>query len=457
MARASEKHPTRPRPAGTRARVLAMAGMTLAAATAVTAAATAAATAVALSVRPASAQAPRDLTHRATFHESFGFLQTVRELSDGRLLVADPLGGVFARLDLATGGMEAVGREGGGPGEWRQPDAVFPLPDDSTLLVDLGNARLSVLDPAGRFVDSYPIAMPRPAEDAAAGDAPGAGRSAGAGRGPGAAGGRGGFGGPGGLEFLQPRATDAAGRIYYQRRGGMVGPGAQAGAPDSLEVRRWDRTDDAPVRLAGLRPPALVSAPSGGAGNMAVRMRPIPLAPQDDWAVAPDGRVALIRAEPYRVEWLHPDGRVVRGPAMDYTPVRVRTAEKERWVEAMASSSLSVMMTVDGGSTNMQMRRGGARPGVGQGDIDEYEWPDVLPAFRSGGAIIDPNGRVWVERYGQAGSPVLYDVFDRRAHRMGIVRFPAHHRVVGFGRQAVYAVRVDDLGLHWLEIFDPPR
>jgi hypothetical protein len=40
---------------------------------------------------------------------------------------------------------------------------------------------------------------------------------------------------------------------------------------------------------------------------------------------------------------------------------------------------------------------------------------------------------------------------------MGTVRLPAHYRVGGFGRQAVYAARVDDLGLHWLEIFDPPR
>jgi hypothetical protein len=409
-------------------------------------------TAMAMTMAPVTAQAPRDLEHRATFHESFGFLQAVRELSDGRVLVADPLGGVLARLDLATGAMEPVGREGGGPGEWRQPDAVFPLPGDSTLLVDLGNARLSVLDPAGRFVDSYPIAMPRPAGEGAATQGPGAGR------GPGAGGGRGGIGGPGGLEFLQPRATDAAGRIYYQRRGSMAGPGDQAGAAsDSLEVRRWDRGDDAPVRLAGLRPPALVSAPSGGAGNMQVRMRPIPLAPQDDWAVAPDGRVALVRAEPYQVEWLHPDGHVVRGPAVDYTPVRVRTAEKERWVEAVASTSLSVMMTVDGGSTNMHMRRGGNPAGPARSGIDEYEWPDVLPPFRPGSAVIDPNGRVWVERYGQAGSPVLYDVFDRHGARVASLRLPADNRVVGFGRQAVYAVRVDDLGLHWLEIYNPPR
>jgi hypothetical protein len=64
---------------------------------------------------------------------------------------------------------------------------------------------------------------------------------------------------------------------------------------------------------------------------------------------------------------------------VDYTPVRVRTAEKERWVEAMASTSLRVMMTVDGGSTNMQTRRGGNPAGPARSGIDKYEWPDVLP------------------------------------------------------------------------------
>ena len=240
------------------------------------------------------------LAHRSSFPESFGFLQAVREMPDGRVMAADPLGGTLTLLDLARGTATSLGREGQGPGEWRQPDAVLPLPGDSTLLVDLGNMRLSVLDPDGRFVATHPMTIGRP--------------------GPGA--------GP--FDIVQPRAVDLQGRVYFQavRRG--AGPGA---APDSAEVKRWSRIEgEAPVRIVRLRPPAMSSAGSGErGGGMQVRMRPVPLAPQDDWAVAPDGRVAVIRAEPYSVEWHSPAGAVVRGPQGPVSPVRVRDAEKERW------------------------------------------------------------------------------------------------------------------------------
>jgi hypothetical protein len=403
-----------------------------------------------------------DLARVLAVSESFGFLQSVVERPDGRLLVADPLGSLFVALDPRTGEMEPVGREGGGPGEWRQPDAVHRLPGDSTLLVDLGNARLSVLDPDGQFTGSYPMALLPAASAESVGERSGPrgpGQGQGGGGGAMAGPGRGVFGAGGPPEVIQPRATDARGRIYYQTRGGPLGPGGSPGAaPDSMQVKRWDRGDAPPVRLAGLRPAALASTTSGGAGNVAVRARPIPLAPQDDWAVTSDGSIALVRAEPYHVEWLGADGSVVVGPAVSFTPVPVGEPEKQRWVESLGESGLSMMMTVDGGSVNMQFRRGGGMgPQGAQGGVDDYEWPATLPAFRPGGARVDPEGRLWVERYGSAGSPTLYDLFDRGGELTGRVRLPAERRVIGFGRNVVHVVHVDDLGLNWLEIFETPR
>ncbi|HSL82924.1 MAG TPA: 6-bladed beta-propeller, partial [Thermoanaerobaculia bacterium] len=96
-----------------------------------------------LSQEPAQAQgAPEPIrlgAPTATFPEDFGAIQTVRELPDGRVLVADPLSKAVYLVDLAGGRRTVIGREGQGPGEYRQPDAVWPLPGDSTLLVDLGN------------------------------------------------------------------------------------------------------------------------------------------------------------------------------------------------------------------------------------------------------------------------------------------------------------------------------
>ncbi|NIP83109.1 MAG: hypothetical protein GWM90_29320 [Gemmatimonadetes bacterium] len=362
-----------------------------------------------------------ELEHTGTFPESFGLLQTVRPLPDGRVVVADPLGGVLAALDVARGTLDPIGREGGGPGEWRQPDAVYPLPGGSTLLVDLGNARLTVLDAAGAAVETHPMAL-----------------STGA--------------GPVGLEIITPRGTDALGRVYFEAR---PRPGARGPDADSSRVKRWVPGTGSTETVAGLRPPAVRTTTSGGANDQRVSIRPIPLAPADDWAVAPDGRVAVVRAEPYRVEWIAPDGGVTRGPPVEHEPVPVGTAEKERWIDRLAEAGLSVGVTEENGVRTLQFRRGGGPRGPA--DLRQYEWPETLPAFRAGGAIVDGWGRVWVERYGPVNAPTVYDIFDRRGVRVRRVRLPAGQRVIGFGEDAIYAIRVDDLGLNWLELYRLPN
>lgn len=376
-----------------------------------------AALAVLLTVSPLAAQAPVALEHAGTFPESFGLLQAVRPLPDGRVLIADPLGGVLAALDLRAGTMEPVGREGGGPGEWRQPDAVYPLPGGATLLVDLGNARLTVLDTAGRAIETHPMAL-----------ASGAG--------------------PVGLEIVRPRGVDAEGRVYFEAR---PRPGDRRPGADSAQVKRWVPGTEATEPVVGLRPPAVRMTTAGGADDRQVTVRPIPLSPADDWAVAPDGRVGVVRAEPYRVEWIEPDGGVIQGPALEYDPVAVGSAERERWLDEAAASGLSVNVTDENGVRNVQFSRGGRRSASAR----DYEWPESLPAFVPGGARVDPAGRLWVQRYGPVGSPARYDVFDRAGRRVEQVRLPAGQRVIGFGEDLVFAVRVDDLGLNWLELYRP--
>ena len=358
------------------------------------------------------------LEHVAAFPESFGYLQTVRPLDGDRIVVADPLGRVLAVADLGAGTLEPLGREGQGPGEWEQPDAVYPLPGDSTLLVDLGNTRLAVIDPAGRLVGSHPMVREVP--------------------------------GPGpGLEIVQPGGVDAAGRVYYQARGGMPRPGAE---PDSSRVKRWEPgAEDAEV-VALLSPPAVRVTTSGGANDREVAMRPIPLAPQDDWAVAMDGTVAVIRARPYRVEWYRANGTRVSGPEVGYEPVRVGRAEQERYLDERGTG-LQAMMTMENGVRSLSLQRGGggARP-QRAAEIRSLEWPEHLPAIRDG-ARVAPDGRLWVRRYVAAGEPARYDIFDRAGYPVGIVRLPSGRQVIGFEGDRVFAVRVDDLGLSWLEVY----
>ena len=91
-------------------------------------------------VPPSSALAAGEVAHlelEASFPEPFSFVNSVREMADGTIMAADPLGQVLLRMDLSAGTADTLGRVGEGPQEYQQPDQVFPLPGDSTLLVDL--------------------------------------------------------------------------------------------------------------------------------------------------------------------------------------------------------------------------------------------------------------------------------------------------------------------------------
>ncbi len=352
----------------------------------------------------------------ASYPEPFSLLTGIRELPDGRVLVSDGIDQTLVWLDLATGRTTALGRTGQGPGEYRSPDALFPMPDGATLLMDLGNGRLSLYGADGRYLESMSIAQGTP--------------------GPGA--------GPGGLRLILPRAVDGRGRMYFQQPGG-IGPG---GVPaDSQAVLRYDRRAGVldTVAFVKVAPPAVRT--TGTASNQNVRMMPRPFPASDGWAVAPDGRLAIVRAADYRVEWVTPTGRV-RGQPVTARPVPVRDAERREWASSVGSG-LSISMENRNGEVTTNFRRG--RPGAQEPDLSGVEWPSHKPAFVSANVFATPEGDVWVERSVAAGAPREYDVFNRQGTLTRRVILQRDRRVVAFGSGTVYVVRSDEDDLQYLE------
>ncbi len=352
------------------------------------------------------AQQSIELTHEVSYPEGLSFLSTVRELSDGSVMFADPLGQVMVKWNAETGAADTLGRVGQGPQEYRQPDAVFPLPADSTLLLDLGNSRLTVVGPDGVFGETHPVMRPRS---------------------------------EGFPMTIMPRYTDAQGRIYFYQSGYRRGARA-----DSAFVARLDRGTDVVDTIGVLRIPI---PEFDRVGNDMVMTRG-PLLPRDDWAVGLDGSVAIVRVADYTVEWILGDGSVVRGDPTAYRQVRISSAEQERWAdEALANQmSMTSSMSRDGGAVEMRMMRGGgSRP-----ELARVEWPDVLPPFHAERIRVSEEGELWVERYSSAGSAPVIDVFDGQGNKTGEVTLPAGSRVVGFGDGVVYLARADEFDLQWL-------
>ena len=116
---------------------------------------------LALSAAPVTAQDTErvHLSNPDQFPEPFSSIRGLRELSDGRLLISDGLEQAVRWVDFEHQRTQQVGRSGQGPGEYRMPGTLLPLPGDSTLLVDFGNIRMTVIDPDGRFGASTPMLL----------------------------------------------------------------------------------------------------------------------------------------------------------------------------------------------------------------------------------------------------------------------------------------------------------
>ncbi len=353
----------------------------------------------------------------AAYPEALGMIQTVRALPDGRVLVADPLGQVLVAIDMDAGTADTIGRPGAGPREYNQPDAVFPLPGDSTLLIDLGNGRLTVLGPDLEPGATMPLAFGDPQR--------------------------------GDMTFILPRGTDNRGRIYFQGMGIKMGGPGLVEFPDSAPIMRFDRETKSIDTVGMIRLRKRVAFTSGTGARQQIEVAEHALSPEDAWHVSPDGRVAAARTDGYYVEWIDDEGSHP-GPNVPYVGVPVRRADQDEWVNDFFAMSMSLQVRIVSNVRTTSFSRGG--PGSdNRSGPEAFEWPDAKPPFITNGVRVSPSGEAWVHRSIPAGAEVVYDVFDADGYRTEQVLFTPGHRVVGFAGDFVYAVRKDEFDLFWLE------
>ncbi|MBW3573191.1 MAG: hypothetical protein KY467_19005 [Gemmatimonadetes bacterium] len=86
----------------------------------------------------------------------FGEVAAVEADPLGRVWVLDRQAKELRVFDRGGAHVRTVGREGGGPGEFKDPIGLAWAPDGNLWVADPANARFSVFDTAGRFVASHP-------------------------------------------------------------------------------------------------------------------------------------------------------------------------------------------------------------------------------------------------------------------------------------------------------------
>jgi hypothetical protein len=407
--------------------------------------------------------------------EAMGAVSAVRELPGGRLLVNDPVRRRVVLLDsmmqpiavvadTTQATQHAYGVQGGG---------ILPWTGDSTLFLDPASLSMLVLDPNGLIVRVK--AAPRP-EDVLS-----------------LVGGALGY--PG---------FDARGRLVYRgspfalnrRRGGGVQPPANS---DSTPLVRFDlatRTLDTAAFIKVNAPKITISEGDDGRRMVSVAVNPLPEV--DDWAVLPDGTIAILRKD-YHVDYVDADGHVTSAPKIPFDWQRLGDSAKAALVDS-AQALLDragpggLFQILAGGSDNATtgggfaaggFGAGGVRGGFGGGGfggrggeggvpprrtagagggsrgqggagrrisvVPASELPDYRPAFASGSVRADPRGDLWVRIVPPkpvAGGPE-YDVIDRTGKLVDRVAIPAGTTIAGFGDGGtVYLGVRDAAGVH---------
>ena len=256
------------------------------------------------------AQGPALARSNATLTDRFSMVAAVRELSDGRVIVADWRENKISICSFKAMFCDALTRTGDGPGEYRRFGNLFPLAGDSTVIS--ADGRWNV------FYKDHFVAQQRfPSEGVWAVDIAGVDRTG--------------------------RVLQIAPTHYLSHQGRGISEPQEA---DALAVVRRRRTPQASLYFLGKEADTVATlrgtrgevraATSGTFHGAAIHYRLIkPLRAQQQALMFPDGWIAIALDEPYRVDWITPDGRRLRGAPL---PFAVRALDDSQKLFAVENS-----------------------------------------------------------------------------------------------------------------------
>jgi len=344
----------------------------------------------------------------ATLPDAFSFVRGMRELRDGKLLVADYIEQRIVLVDLAAGTERNLLTEGAGPGDVRLPFGLIPHRGDSTLVIDYGNNRLNVLAPDGRAVRTIVAEQP-------------------------------------GRLFV--RQMDASGAFPYAIPGWSEGPNALP--DDTVRIVRWRPGSDATTEVARIQGNRFRKDRSP---SMQPRVPIVGYAAQDAWTVASSGEIVIVRNAPFHLDVIGADGRVRSGPVYATASRPVTAADKRRFINEFSAGSPQSGRGPNGGMGRAEVPNEAEITRL----VGTTEWAEFHPPFDAGGVIAAPAGRIWVKRSTDPAVRSAYDVFDLTGTRVQQVELPVGRRVTLVTARGVYAVAESADGVQSVERYRLP-
>lgn len=178
---------------------------------------------------------------------------------------------------------------------------------------------------------------------------------------------------------------------------------------------------------------------------------PLPIV--DAWAIASDGRLAIVRGREYRVDWIDGAHRVTTGPKLPFSWQRLDDDRKMAIIDSttkVEEASLPTGGASGGGAAASDGR--GSSPGGGAaggtrirqpipvviGRPKAADLPDYVPPFTRGAVLADGDGNIWVRTTTLVHGQPVYDIIDPKGELMDRVQLPPFRSIVGFAPGVVY-------------------
>ncbi len=349
----------------------------------------------------------------------FGNIRSLAAAPDGSIYLFDSHVPALRKYAPDGAYLATFGREGGGPGEYRQPDGgLAVLPDGRVLLRDPGNTRISVYSPKGEYLDGWRIRGSFNTSRRLYSDIEGNSYT---------------------LILIDPVAavTDwQLGLVQYRPDGA---PG------DTLLAPSFD-----------YEPSELIAQRIENGENQSTSVNSVPFTPSVAWVYSPLGYMVGGLSTRYALNLYVAPDRVLRIERANWEPAPVLPEEK---------AEREAIMTASMRQTQPDWRWNG----------DPI--PDTKPPYR--GLYVGQDGRIWVLLHQEAEKvaeaepateapphgeipeqtwiePVAFDVFEPDGRYLGMVRAPE-----GFARyprpymrgDTVWAVVRDDLEVPYVVRF----
>jgi hypothetical protein len=398
----------------------------------------------------------------AVSKEGLGAVSAARQLPNGKVLVNDinERKLMLFDADLASFVVLADSTPATGNAYSSRAAGIIPYAGDSTLFVDPQSLSMMLIDPNGKM--GRVMSVPRPQE---------------AGQLIGGPNGTPGFDGQGRLVYrAQPvfRPTFANGQVKLPDM------------PDSAVIVRVDLATRKLDTLATVKISKVkITMGQDENGRMSVSTVINPMQQVDDWALLADGRVAVLRARDYHIDFVSPDGKVTTAPKIPFDWQRLNDSSKAAFIdsvkivmEKMRTEATARMGANPGGPVTMggpggpgggvpaggqtmvfSMRmdgegpsRAGAPAQGGQQQISipplnfvsPNEMPDYMPPFQAGAARGDADGNLWVRTSKNVNGGPVYDVINAKGELIDRVQLPAYRFLAGFGTGGWVYMGVND-------------